>query len=78
MKVVSTKLGNEEWDKFVDRCNTSGCTKAEYLRDIILREIGKKSDTSEEPKKMGLAEFLLTISSKKQNEVTIDGKKYEN
>jgi len=30
-----------------------------------LREIGKKSDTSEEPKKMGLAEFLLTISSKK-------------
>ncbi|MFY3740642.1 MAG: hypothetical protein HMLIMOIP_001083 [Candidatus Nitrosomirales archaeon] len=59
MTVVSTKLSNAEWEKLVDKCNKSGCTIAEYVRRLILREISdnnneriKKKDNESEVKKL--------------------------
>jgi len=38
MKVVSTKVTNEEWEALVDKCNERGMTIAEYLRDLMQKD----------------------------------------
>ena len=38
MRVASTKLSNEEWEKLVDKCNGRGMNIAEYLRTLIQRD----------------------------------------
>jgi len=35
MKVVSTKVTNPEWEALVDKCNESGVTISEYLRELL-------------------------------------------
>ncbi|MGI0048042.1 MAG: hypothetical protein ACREAW_00740 [Nitrososphaera sp.] len=47
MKVASTKLTNPEWERLQNKCNNSGVTIAEYLRDLIGKDADIKSTKSE-------------------------------
>lgn len=49
MKVVSTKLSEEEHTKLLDTCNSKGCTPSSMIRDAILNQMDVYKNKSEEP-----------------------------
>jgi len=64
MKVVSTKLDNEEFEKFENQCSDEGCSKSETLRKLIRSyfEPYPESETledKEEPKELENATVVI-------------------
>ena len=39
VKYLATKLGNAEYDKFVEKCNSCGESRAERLRNLVLLDL---------------------------------------
>lgn len=51
MKVVGTKLDNEEYDDFDVICSDCGITKSEKLRQLIKKFVNNLDDEDDEIKK---------------------------
>ncbi len=39
VKYLATKLGNAEYDRFLEKCNSCGESRAEYLRNLVLKDL---------------------------------------
>ena len=46
MHTVATKVDNSTLDHVKDKCNSIGCTPAEYIRNLIKKDLGLGSDTA--------------------------------
>ena len=44
-RVIGTKLPEEQHTKFMDLCNTKGCTSSELLREFVLEKIEPQEST---------------------------------
>ena len=44
-RVIGTKLSEEQHTKFMDLCNTKGCTSSELLREFINEKIESQEST---------------------------------
>ena len=49
MKTAGTKLDNNVFEKFIDRCNDSGQTVSEKIRELIQRECNDENYESDIP-----------------------------
>jgi hypothetical protein len=73
MKVASTKLGNAEWEKLVDKCNGRGMNIAEYLRTLIQRDsndekVIENTQKNEAPDDSELKQLLESLVKNKNSE----------
>ena len=48
MKYLATKLGNEEYDKFIEKCNSCGESRAERLRNMVASYLTGENISSKE------------------------------
>ena len=44
MKIVATKIDNEEFEKFNEKCLDKGCSKSETIR-LLIREYSRQDST---------------------------------
>ena len=76
LRVVSTKLTEEEHAKLLEMCNRQGCTPSALIKQAIMEKIGKESETevkSEGSGEKSLAE--LWEECLKENKFDSDAKK---
>ena len=48
MKVIATKLDNDEFEEFLEICNEEGCSKSEKLRKLVKDHIAEMKYLVEE------------------------------
>jgi len=48
MKYLATKLNNEEYEKFVEKCNSCGESRAEHLRNMVASYLTGENISSKE------------------------------
>ncbi len=48
VKYLATKLGNAEYDKFLEKCNSCGESRAEYLRNLVLKDLNGENSVQTE------------------------------
>jgi len=48
MKVLSTKLDNDEFEEFLEICNEEGCSKSEMLRKLVKDHLAELNYVVEE------------------------------
>ena len=73
-RVIGTKLPEEQHTKFMDLCNTKGCTSSELLREFINEKIESQESTekikpSESKSDVDLKRILGIRTSAKAPEV---------
>ena len=49
LRVVSTKLSEEQYGKITEICNTAGCTLSAFLKECVLDLVDKESKHIEKP-----------------------------
>ena len=49
LRVISTKISEEQYGKITQVCNTAGCTLSAFLKECILDLVDKESRHVEKP-----------------------------
>ena len=49
LRVVSTKLSEEQYGKIAQICNNAGCTLSAFLKECVMDLVDKKGNKTEKP-----------------------------
>jgi hypothetical protein len=62
LRVISTKLSEEEYSKITQICNNAGCTLSAFLKDCVMDLVDKESHKIEKPQEetINAPEFTLS------------------
>ncbi len=70
LRVVSTKLSEEQYGKITEICNDAGCTLSSFLKECVLDLVDKESKHIEKPieETINAPEFSLNNESPVQEQ----------
>jgi hypothetical protein len=71
LRVISTKLSEEEYGKITQICNNAGCTLSAFLKECVMDLVDKEGNKIERPieETINAPEFTLS------NEPPVQGQK---
>lgn len=49
LRVISTKLSEEQYGKITQVCNNAGCTLSAFLKECVMDLVDKEGNKSEKP-----------------------------
>jgi hypothetical protein len=49
LRVISTKLSEEQYGKITQVCNNAGCTLSAFLKDCVMELVDKEGSKTEKP-----------------------------
>jgi len=70
LRVISTKLTEEQYSKITQVCNNVGCTLSAFLKESVMDLVGKEGNVIEKPveETINAPEFTLTNESPVQEQ----------
>ncbi len=70
LRVISTKLTEEQYNKITQVCNNAGCTLSAFLKESVMDLVGKEGNVIEKPveETINAPEFTLTNESPVQEQ----------
>jgi len=70
LRVISTKLTEEQYSKITQVCNNAGCTLSAFLKESVMDLVGKEGNVIEKPveETINAPEFTLTNESPVQEQ----------
>lgn len=70
LRVISTKLSEEQYGKIVQICNDAGCTLSAFLKECVMDLVDKEDKKAEKPveETINAPEFTLTNESPVQEQ----------
>ena len=62
LRVISTKLSEEQYGKITQVCNNAGCTLSSFLKECVMELVSKEGNKVEKPIEdtINAPEFTLT------------------
>jgi len=65
LRVISTKLTEEQYGKITQVCNNAGCTLSAFLKECVMGLVDKEGKVKEKPveETINAPEFTLTNES---------------
>ena len=65
LRVISTKLTEEQYGKITQVCNNAGCTLSAFLKECVMGLVDKEGKVTEKPveETINAPEFTLTNES---------------
>ena len=65
LRVISTKLTEEQYSKITQVCNNAGCTLSAFLKECVMGLVDKEGNVAEKPveETINAPEFTLTNES---------------
>jgi len=65
LRVISTKLTEEQYSKITQVCNNAGCTLSAFLKECVMGLVDKEGKVTENPveESINAPEFTLTNES---------------
>jgi len=65
LRVISTKLTEEQYSKITQVCNNAGCTLSAFLKECVMGLVDKERNVTEKPveETINAPEFTLTNES---------------
>ena len=62
LRVISTKLSEEQYGKITQICNDAGCTLSAFLKECVMDLVDKESNKIEKPieETINAPEFTIT------------------
>ncbi len=62
LRVISTKLSEEQYGKITQVCNNAGCTLSAFLKECVMDLVDKEGNKTEKPieETINAPEFTLT------------------
>ncbi len=65
LRVISTKLTEEQYSKITQVCNNAGCTLSAFLKECVMGLVDKEGKVTENPveETINAPEFTLTNES---------------
>ena len=62
LRVISTKLSEEQYGKITQVCNNAGCTLSSFLKECVMELVSKEGNKVEKPIEdtINSPEFTLT------------------
>jgi len=65
LRVISTKLTEEQYSKITQVCNNAGCTLSAFLKECVMGLVDKEGNVTEKPveETINEPEFTLTNES---------------
>ncbi len=65
LRVISTKLTEEQYSKFTQVCNNAGCTLSAFLKECVMGLVDKEGKVTEKSvvETINAPEFTLTNES---------------
>ncbi len=65
LRVISTKLTEEQYSKITQVCNNAGCTLSAFLKECVMGLVDKEEKVTEKPveETINAPEFTLTSES---------------
>jgi len=70
LRVISTKLTEEQYSKITQVCNNAGCTLSAFLKECVMGLVNKEGKVAEKPVEeiINAPEFTLTNESPVQEQ----------
>jgi len=70
LRVISTKLTEEQYSKITQVCNNAGCTLSAFLKECVMGLVDKEGKVAEKPVEeiINAPEFTLTNESPVQEQ----------
>ena len=70
LRVISTKLTEEQYSKITQVCNNAGCTLSAFLKECVMDLVDKEGKVTEKPveETINTPEFTLTNESPVQEQ----------
>ena len=70
LRVISTKLSEEEYSKITQVCNNAGCTLSAFLKECVMELVGKEGNKIEKPidETINAPEFTISNESPVQEQ----------